>query len=295
MVSSAFQSDIESPTPPLAVVLGTNEIASAVAHHMLRAGFGVVMCDDPDLPVIRRGMAFHDALHGDLVSLDGLSAIRVDSATLAYFTACRRERVVVTDLGLVDLLAIARFDALVDARMNKYAAIPDLRHLAGVSIGLGPGFAVDVNCDVAIETHPTRNGAILDRGATSRADREPARLGSFGRERLVYSHAAGLWHSAHEIGMRAFRGMVIGHLAGEVVMAPIDGVVRGLARDGIEVPAGVKIVEIDPRGRGAARWTGIDERARWIAEATLTATVRRLEYDGLGRPGAGHRPSDARS
>lgn len=295
MVEYPHFSDHESRRPPAAVVLGTNEIASAVAHRMLRAGFGVIMTHDPDLPVIRRGMAFHDALYGDLVSLEGLSAICIDGAALAYLTACRCDRVVVTELGLVDLLAIARFDVLIDARMNKYAEIPDLRHLADVSMGLGPGFSVGVNCDVAIETHPTRSGTILEHGLTTPADHMPARLGRAGHERLVYSDRSGLWHSAHEIGMRAFRGMVIGHLAGRAVSAPIDGIVRGLARDGIEVPKDVKLLEIDPRPRGEAAWTGIDERARPIAEAAVTAAMRHSEGAGRGGTDIPRRPSDARS
>jgi xanthine dehydrogenase accessory factor len=53
-------------------------------------------------------------------------------------------------------------------------------------------------------------------------------------------------------------------------LSPIDGVVRGIARDSTSVLAGVKLIEIDPRGRRAS-WTGIDERGRAIAEATLRA------------------------
>lgn len=277
MVSSSPPFAAPRQTSRLAVILGTDEIASAVAHRLIGAGFGVVLSDAPDRPVIRRGMAFHDALHGELVSLEGLSAVRADSASQAYFAACRRDRAVVTDLGLVDLLPIARFDVLVDARLSKYAVIPDLRHLAGVGIGLGPGFVVGTNCDVAIETHPERAGVVV-RGATRAADQVPASLGAFGGERLVYSTRPGRWHSAHEIGMRAFKGMHIGHLAGEAVVAPIDGIVRGLARDGAEVPMGVKIVEIDPRRRGEAQWTGIDDRARTIADATAAVAVRHVGH-----------------
>lgn len=75
---------------------------------------------------------------------------------------------------------------------------------------------------------------------------------------------------AIEIGMRVFKGFVVGHLDDCVVQAPIDGLVRGIVRDATRVPANVKLLEIDPRGR-RARWTGMDERGRAIAEATLRA------------------------
>jgi hypothetical protein len=54
------------------------------------------------------------------------------------------------------------------------------------------------------------------------------------------------------------------------VRAPIDGMLRGIVRDSTVVPAGVKLLEIDTRGRRAA-WTGIDERGRTIAQATIRA------------------------
>ena len=52
--------------------------------------------------------------------------------------------------------------------------------------------------------------------------------------------------------------------------APFDGVIRGIARDGSSVPAHVKLIEIDPRGRNAC-WTGIDDRGRAIADAAVRA------------------------
>ena len=62
-----------------------------------------------------------------------------------------------------------------------------------------------------------------------------------------------------------FRNFAVGKLNGEVIRAPFE-----IVRDSTEVPAGVKLLEIDPRGR-EARWTGIDERGRKIAMATMKA------------------------
>lgn len=50
--------------------------------------------------------------------------------------------------------------------------------------------------------------------------------------------------------------------------APFDGILRGVARDGTEVPAGVKLLEMDSRGRRAS-WTGIDARGRSIAKGVV--------------------------
>jgi xanthine dehydrogenase accessory factor len=52
--------------------------------------------------------------------------------------------------------------------------------------------------------------------------------------------------------------------------APLDGVLRGLTRDGVPVTARTKVMEVDPRGL-AAGVQGISERPRRIAESVLSA------------------------
>ena len=97
--------------------------------------------------------------------------------------------------------------------------------------------------------------------------------------------APGLWHSAIDIGVRVFKGFVVGHLNGEPITAPLDGVLRGVVRDGVNIPCGVKVLEIDPRGR-SARWTGIDERSALVASAVSRAIrVKLAERDALLTPG----------
>ena len=60
----------------LAVILGTNEIASAIEERLLSQGFRVVLSHDPLPPVIRRKMAFHDALFDDDVTVEVIAARR---------------------------------------------------------------------------------------------------------------------------------------------------------------------------------------------------------------------------
>jgi hypothetical protein len=253
-----------------AIVLGTNEIASAVAVYLHRARYGVVLAQDPFPPVIRRKMAFHDALYGDAVPVDGVIGERADDGMQVFKALRSPERVQVTWLGLPDLLPVGEVDVLVDARLQKHRLTPDLRRLAKLAVGLGPGFSSFTNCDVAIETRPGRSGLIIRDGWTDRADGLANPLGSAGAERFAYSQTQGRWHTPVEIGSRVFKGFVLGHLSGAAIIAPCDGMLRGIARDGSEVPAGVKLLEIDPRGRHA-QWTGIDERGRSIAKATLNA------------------------
>ena len=147
-----------------AVILGTNEVASAVAVLLRRGGYGVVLSHDPLPPVIRRKMAFHDALFDDAVSVAGITAQRADTGLEIRASLGRAPGVVVTELGLLDLIVLRSLDILVDARMQKYLATPDLRRLARLTIGLGPGFCGGANCDVAIETRPDKAGQLSGKG-----------------------------------------------------------------------------------------------------------------------------------
>jgi len=253
-----------------AVILGTNEIASAVAVLLRRGGYGVVLSHDALPPVIRRKMAFHDALFDDAVSVAGVAAQRADSGFEIRAGACRAPGVIVTELGLLDLIVLRSLDILLDARMQKYLSTPDLRRLARLTIGLGPGFCSGTNCDVAIETRPSKAGQIVRLGATDAPDGISQPLGDHGGERFVRSDFAGRWQTAIEIGSRVFKDFVVGHLGNTPVRAPFDGILRGVVRDGTEVPSGVKLLEIDSRGRQAS-WTGIDSRSQLIAKAVAEA------------------------
>ncbi len=257
-----------------AMVLGTNEIASAVAARLARARFAVAMSHDPFPPTIRRGMAFHDALYGDRARVDGVDGVRVDTAMELASASMRDKCVAVTTMHLSDLLALRPIDVLVDARMQKNRVTPDYRHYVRLAIGLGPNFIVGENCDIAVETRPDRTGGLVESGETRMDDGKPRLLGGVGRERFVYTDRAGLWRTPLDIGMRAFRGYVVGHLDAAPVRAPLDGILRGLARDGTMIAAGVKLLEVDGRGR-RAQWTGVDARGRMIAEAVHFAVKAR--------------------
>jgi hypothetical protein len=270
----------------IAIVLGTNEIASAVAISLQRAHRSVILSHDPYPPVIRRGLAFHDVLYGETKVIEGIAAVRIDRIADAVAVLSAPNQVAITRMGLTDLLMLGTIDIIVDARMQKHVAHPDFRGLARMVIGLGPGFTVRKNCDLAVETKPLFIGALIEGGATAPADCTPDALSGVGRERFVYSPIEGIWRTPFEAGGRVYKGMPIGHIDDERIHAPIDGVLRGIARDGSEMPEGVKLVEVDPRIY-RRRQTRIDDRPRLIAEATLRA-VRILEahyYAAMPLPG----------
>ena len=76
------------------------------------------------------------------------------------------QHVIVTRLQLPDLIALRTPEVLIDGRMQMYRVTPDLRHIAPMTIGLGPNFVVGENCDIAIETKPSRSGRLVKRGSS---------------------------------------------------------------------------------------------------------------------------------
>ncbi len=273
MTHVRFREFLSNRGAPFVIVLGANEIASAVAARLTQEGCRVVLSHDPYPPVIRRGMAFHDALFNDRTEVDGIKGYCGETALEIVRVLMATGVVAVTSLQLTDLIALRTPDVLIDARMQKRRMTPNLRNIANLSIGLGPQFAAGTNCDVAIETHPDHTGELVEIGETRPNDHIPRYLGGVGRDRFVYSARDGVWRTPLDVGARVFKNYLIGLLDGHRVISPRDGFLRGIARDGIFVPQNVKLVEVDPRGR-ASSWTGTDERGRAIADAAYRAIAK---------------------
>jgi hypothetical protein len=62
------------------IVRGLGDIGSAVAHLLFREGYGVALHDEPRPATTRRGMAFADAAFDGEAELDGVRAVRADTA-----------------------------------------------------------------------------------------------------------------------------------------------------------------------------------------------------------------------
>lgn len=268
---------------PIAVVLGTNDVASAVARALFLEGYGVVLSRDPAQPVLRRTMAYDDALISGVASLEGVEA-RAAESLVDILNACTDRKIIcVTVLELGELLCLGLIDVLVDARMRMRTLKVDIRPFARATIGLGPGFTAGRHVDVAIETAPEAIG-VLRAGATLAAHGRSSPLSGAGRERFARASSAGYWVTDHAIGDRVEPGEVIGQCDALPVCAPFAGRLRGLVRSGVEVPEGLKLLEVDPAVDGPPSWIGVAERPRRIGDAVLEA---------LATLGAGVAPAGA--
>lgn len=249
---------------PVAIVLGTQDVASAVAHALFHAGYGVVLSRDPGRPVLRRSMSYDDALVTGFAEVAGLPARPAHALVEVLRGFTEPDAVMVTALELGELLCLGLIDLLVDARLRMRGVHVDLRPYARLSVGLGPGFTVGRNVDVAIETAPGAV-AIVTEGGTRDA---PARTAA-DATRFARAPRAGIWTSGRAIGERVGAGEMVGLCDDVPILSPAHGSLRGLVRSGVEVPEGLRLVEVD--GAGAPSWLGFSERAISIAGATLAA------------------------
>ena len=114
---------------------------------------------------------------------------------------------------------------------------------------------------------------MIEAGATLPLGGEPRPVGGVGRARFVYAPEGGRFVTEARIGDRVEGNAVIATVGMLPLRAPIGGVLRGLTRSGVEIPARTKVIEVDPRGDPAGAF-GLGERPRRIAEGVLKAMAR---------------------
>lgn len=259
-----------SHRPILCVIRGTGDIGSAVAHHLFQSAMAVVLHDSRAPTATRRGMAFTDAIFDGRATLAGVDALRVDDVEALRALLGERTAIPVAAIEITAVCQVLMPAVLIDARMRKRAQPESQGHLARIVIGLGPNFTAGDNCDVVVETSWEDLGRVRTQGAALAFAGEPRELGGHARDRYVYAPVSGVLRTKHQIGDTVRAGEPIATVAGRELLAPLDGVVRGLTHDGVPVSIGTKVIEIDPRHR-RAEVAGITERPRRIAEGVLAA------------------------
>jgi len=253
------------------LVRGVGDVGSAVAALLFRAGYAVVLHDDPAPATSRRGMAFTDAVFDGVAVLDGISARRIDHLPELRTALVAREAVPVSVMPFAEILDVRTWRVLVDARLRKRVIPERQRGLVPLTIGLGPNFVAGETVDLAIETGwGERLGAIVESGPTAPFAGEPRSLGGIGRARFIYAPVAGRFETRARVGEPVAAGDVIGGISGMPLAAPLGGVIRGLTRGGVPVAVATKVIEIDPRGDPSSAF-GLGERPRRIAEGVCRA------------------------
>jgi xanthine dehydrogenase accessory factor len=97
----------------------------------------------------------------------------------------------------------------------------------------------------------------------------------FSHERVLRAAADGRFSPLRQIGDSVTAGDVVAAAGGGEVKAQIDGVIRGMLNEGIEVTEGDKVGDIDPRGDKSYSRT-ISDKALAIGGGVLEAVLSLL-------------------
>jgi xanthine dehydrogenase accessory factor len=254
------------------LVIGGGDIGSAIAHLLFRRGASVLVCERPQSPHARRGMAFTDALFDGRATLDGVEARLLPDAASVETCWSAAQVVPVTTVPESELLRTLRFDAVINATMRRQQAPGDLRGMAEVTVGLGPGYEPGRNCHIAIETQwgDAMGRVLRDRAAAERSG-GPRALDGVTRERFAVAPVTGVWHTQASLGQPVRSGDAVGRLEAHIIRAPISGHLRGITHDGAQVTSGQRLLEVDPRA--APQVHGLGERPLAIALGVAQALL----------------------
>lgn len=257
---------------PRVLVVGGGELGTAVAHKLVRSGMRVTVVDIARPRCIRRLVCFAAACYHGSNTVEGITARKASSVSEAREIA-PSGAVPVLAGDYRDIAADMEPDVIVDARMLKRGQAIS-RDLAPMVIGLGPGFVAGRDVDVVIETNRGPGlGRLIYEGAAEPRTGVPAEVMGFAGERVVRAPASGVFRAHAALGQLTREGDILGTIDdGVEVTSPIDGLLRGLAVDGLEVSRGQKIGDVDPRGARIDPGA-ISDKGRAVAGAVLEAVM----------------------
>jgi xanthine dehydrogenase accessory factor len=248
-------------------------MASAVAWRLYMANMRRICMLDLERPLcVRRRVSFCVALQAGETAVEGVSA-RAARTREEIAAAWKRDAIAVVSTTDWERLRGAMPDVLVDAILakgNTGTSIGD----APLVIALGPGFNAGVDCHLVIETNRGHDlGRIIVAGCAAPNTGRPGEIAGYTTERVLRSPAAGVFVSRLDIGHRVRKGDLVGQVGEAPVSAAIDGVLRGLIASHTQVRAGMKVGDVDPRGR-IEDCESISDKARAIAGAVLEGILR---------------------
>jgi len=135
----------------LVVVRGGGDLGTGVAHRLHRSGFTVLVTELARPLVVRRAVAFAEAVYAGSIEVEGVTARLADDpmAGMAY-SVLEEIPVVVDEAG--DVISRMQPRIVVDARLAK-RPLDSRRQDAPLVIGLGPGFTAGKDCHAVVETN----------------------------------------------------------------------------------------------------------------------------------------------
>lgn len=261
----------------LIIVRGGGDLATGTIYKLFKCGFPVLILETQNPSAIRRNVAFSEAVYEGQQTVENVTCFCADSVSHAQALLQEGKLTILIDpkgTAISELQPMAVVDAIL-AKKN----LGTHRQMAPITVALGPGFEAGIDVDAVIETNRGHNlGRVLWHGYAALNTGIPGIIGGFGKERVLYSPAAGTMKNICKITDTVRKGDIIAEVETENGMIPIvatlDGLLRGLIRDGYPVTKGFKIADIDPRMEEYQNCFTISDKSRCIAGGVVEAILQ---------------------
>ncbi len=232
----------------IVLIKGAGDLATGIAYRLKKSGFDIVMTEIDNPTTVRRTVAFSQAIFDNEIEIEGIKGIKVNNINEIHKEIKKGNIPIIIDKE-ANIIKKLKPKVIVDAiiaKKNLGTSIND----APIVIGVGPGFEAKKDCHLVIETKRGHYlGKVIEEGSAIPNTGIPGNIGGYTKERII----------------RAYIDDV-------EVLAEIDGIVRGMLQEGIEVFKGMKSGDIDPRCEKDHCFT-ISDKARSIGGGVLEAIM----------------------
>ena len=250
------------------IVRGGGDLASGVIHRLHRCGYRVLILECEKPSAIRRKVSFGEAVFDGTSAVEGVTGRLIsDIADAEKIWEAKEIPILVDETG--ETAKKLKPAALIDAILAK-KNLGTSRNMAPLTIGLGPGFFAGEDVDYVVETMRGHDLArIITEGPAIPNTGVPGMVGGVSKERVIHSPGAGRIHNMAHIADIVEKGQILAYVGETPVEASITGVLRGIIKEGYNVPVGMKIADIDPRKEEKKNCFTISDKARCIAGSVV--------------------------
>jgi len=276
---NTFQmSTLKDGALPMVALKGAGDLATGVIHRLVRVGFPVFATELPQPTVLRRTVAFAEAVALGEMTVEGVTAQRTGSIEDIQSALHNGLVPIAVDPDGI-LLKQMHPTVLVEATLSKYNSGVTMDD-APVVIALGPGYVAGKDVHAVIETNRGHNlGRVYLEGCSEPNTGVPGTIGGYSSERLLRAPGAGIIYGLRQIGDTVQAGETVALVKANApgndempVIASISGILRGLVRDALPVNSGMKVGDIDPRAVREHCFT-ISDKSRAVAGGVLEAIM----------------------
>lgn len=263
----------------LVIVRGAGDLATGVVYSLYKANFKVIILETQHPSAIRRKVALSEAVYDGKTKVEDIEAVLVKNYEEALNIIANKDYKEIPILidPNCEILNHIKPTFLIDAIIAK-KNLGTNKSMAKYTIALGPGFTAGKDCDIVIETMRGHNlGRMYLESEAIPNTGIPGNIGGKEAERVIHASSDGIIENIKNIGDFVREKEVIAYINNDnkkiEVIAPFEGLLRGIIRDGFKVRNGLKIADIDPRKSEYDNCFTISDKARNLGGAVLTAMI----------------------